>query len=105
MDPASVSSINSPPDLSVVNSLMQPGTSSPSCNSCNISSVGLSRPLTLGISTKLKAQIWSNEFVEFEELLKSDKKKVKYVPEEKGDEIAFIKRNVNSVKITNIHNG
>jgi hypothetical protein len=59
---------------------MQPGTSSQSCNSCNISSVGLSRPLTLGISTKLKAQIWSNEFVEFEE----------YVPEEKGDEIAFI---------------
>lgn len=102
MDPASVSSINSPPHLSVVNNLMQPGTSSQSCNSCNISTVGLSRPLTLGISAKLKAQIWSNEFVEFEELLKSDKKKVKYVPEEKGDEIAFVKRNVNSVKITNM---
>jgi len=88
-----------------VDNLLQTGTYNnlqTTCSNDTSKKVGLARPLSLGVDSKIKAQIWANEYIEFETLLKLENQKTKFVPEEREDQIIFTKQKIGTFKIDNI---
>ncbi|VDI63833.1 Hypothetical predicted protein [Mytilus galloprovincialis] len=79
------------PSQQVVNNLLQ-GTPNTGTCSNELGGQGLSRPLALGVDPKLKADIWSNKYINLEDFLKSKSRVVKYVPKEKDDCLTFVKK-------------
>ena len=74
-------------NVNVVDNLLQTGTYNnlqTTCSNDMSKKVGLARHLSLGVDSKIKAQIWANEYIEFETLLKLENQKTKFVPEERG---------------------
>ncbi|CAG2207821.1 unnamed protein product [Mytilus edulis] len=86
------------PSQQVVNHLLQ-GTPNTGTCSNELGGQGLSRPLALGVDPKLKADIWSNKYINLEDLLKSKSRVVKYVPVEKDDCLTFVKNSSSKAKI------
>ncbi|CAG2220984.1 unnamed protein product [Mytilus edulis] len=86
------------PSQQVVNHLLQ-GNPNTGTFSNELGGQGLSRPLALGVEPKLKADIWSNKFINLEDLLKSKSRVVKYVPVEKDDCLTFVKNSSSKAKI------
>ncbi|CAG2194566.1 unnamed protein product [Mytilus edulis] len=75
------------------------GTQNTGTCSNELGGQGLSRPLALGVDPKLKADIWSNKYINLEDLLKSKSRVVKYVPIEKDDCLTFVKNSSSKAKI------
>ncbi|VDI01870.1 Hypothetical predicted protein [Mytilus galloprovincialis] len=86
------------PSQQVVNHLLQ-GTPNTGTCSNELGGQGLSRPLALGVDPKLKADIWSNKYINLEDFLKSKSRVVKYVPIEKDDCLTFVKNSSSKAKI------
>ena len=86
------------PSQQVVNNLLQ-GTQNTGTCSNELGGQGLSRPLALGVDPKLKADIWSNKYINLEDFLKSKSRVVKYVPIEKDDCLTFVKNSSSKAKI------
>jgi hypothetical protein len=89
----------------VVDNLLQTGTYNnlqTTCSNDMSKKVGLARPLSLGVDSKIQAQIWANEYIEFESLLKLENQKTKFVPEEREDQIVFTKQKIGTFKIDNM---
>ncbi|XP_063414916.1 uncharacterized protein LOC134696888 [Mytilus trossulus] len=86
------------PSQQVVNHLLQ-GNPNTGTFSNELGGQGLSRPLALGVEPKLKADIWSNKFINMKDLLKSKSRVVKYVPVEKDDCLTFVKNSSSKAKI------
>ena len=102
------------PSRNVFNSLAS-GTcttqsSTHQCNTCNIKSsqtYNVGRPLTLGVDSKIKSQIWANEFVNFDSLLpkkelKNPKFKFQDGEQEGEDGPGFVKQQYVTTKIVNM---
>ncbi|XP_062569284.1 uncharacterized protein LOC134231352 [Saccostrea cucullata] len=62
----------------------------------------ISKPLALGIDSKIKSIIWANEFVDFGTLLKPTEKQVKFSIEEGDDGLTFVKEKSTPLKIESI---
>ena len=89
----------------VVDNLLQTDTYNnlqTTCSNDMSKKVGLVRPLSLGVDSKIQAQIWANEYIEFESLLKLENQKTKCVPEEREDQIVFTKQKIGTFKIDNM---
>ena len=87
------------PGKHVLDNLMSwTGTNPP--NTCNYNDNNIGRPLTLGIDSKAKAQIWANEFV----LPKKELKEIKYkFQDREGDGgPGFVKQTFVTKKVMNM---
>lgn len=88
---------NKSPNLSIAQELLgniAPVTSQTTESRALTVNYGLARPISLGVDPKLRADIVSNKYVDFSELLKHKKseEKFNYIAEEKDGNLQFVRK-------------